>query len=361
MSSKTQTQAQQAVAGLTKDIGSLALRGSHEPLVKKGLLDDKSKYTFTELTPVIGRQYDNIQVKDLLVAKNADDLIRELAITISERGVVIFKRQELSIEEQTELGDRLGRLSGRPNESGLHIHPVARSSELPAEISSIDSARREYYEPNKNLVSQLASKNWHSDITFEKVPSDFALLKIHTLPPTGGDTLWASAYEAYDRLSPSFAKFLEGLTATHDANRFHDVAKNEGTTAYEGVRGHPLNDGPDYSATHPVIRTNPVTGWKGLFVNFGFTKRIKELTKDESDRVLEYLFKLVSENHDLQVRHKWDKNDLAIWSNTSTVHAATPDVDGRRTGVRVVSIGEKPYFDSHSRSRREALGLPSFH
>lgn len=57
-------------------------------------------------------------------------------------------------------------------------------------------------------------------ITFEPVPSDFAILKIHTLPETGGDTVWASGYEAYDRLSPALAKHLEGLTAIHEASKF---------------------------------------------------------------------------------------------------------------------------------------------
>jgi len=87
-------------------------------------------------------------------------------------------------------------------------------------------------------------------------------------------------------------------------------------------------------AVHPVIRTNPVTGWKGLFVNKGylsildflsyrFTKRIVALTKDESDNLLEYLFRHISQNHDLQVRFKWNKNDIAIWDNRSTYHTAT--------------------------------------
>ena len=86
---------------------------------------------------------------------------------------------------------------------------------------------------------------------FEPVPSDYAILKVHTLPETGGDTIWASAYEAYDRLSPEFAKFLEGLTAKHDANFFHGVATSNGTKLRVDVRGAPQNVGPDLSAVHP--------------------------------------------------------------------------------------------------------------
>jgi Taurine catabolism dioxygenase TauD, TfdA family len=98
-----------------------------------------------------------------------------------------------------------------------------------------------------------------------------------------------------------------------------------------------------------------------------FTKRIVEVTKDESDAILDYLTRHISENHDLQVRFKWNKNDIAIWDNRSVFHTATyyhirgcvltsrNDYGGRRTGDRVVSLGEHPYFDPASKSRREAL------
>ena len=163
------------------------------------------------------------------------------------------------------------------------------------------------------------------------------------------------SYEAYDRLSPAYATFLEGLTATHSATWFHDVAAKLKISVRTGVRGHPDNSGPGLTTVHPVIRTNPVTGWKGIFVNRGFTTRINELSPDESEGVLEYLYRLVTDNHDLQVRFKWNKNDVAIWANSSTVHNATPDYEGRRVGDRIVSIGEHPFFDPKSVSRRAAL------
>ena len=126
-------------------------------------------------------------------------------------------------------------------------------------------------------------------MTFEPAPSDYASLVIRTLPPVGGDTLWASAYEAYDRLSPAYKRFLEGLTATHTGQGFIDIAKRSNATFREH-RGSDLNVGQSLSTAHPVVRTNPLTGWKGLFVNRGFTKRINELTKPESDEVLDFLW-----------------------------------------------------------------------
>lgn len=150
--------------------------------------------------------------------------------------------------------------------------------------------------------------------------------------------------------------FLEGLTATHDATFFHDEAARLGNPLRKGERGSPLNHGDALFTSHPVIRTNPVTGWKSVYVNKGFTKRINGVTRDESDTLLAYLFGLVTQNHDAQVRFRWAKNDLAIWDNRSTMHCATYDYGEDRAGDRVCSLGEAPYLDRESVSRREALG-----
>ena len=93
------------------------------------------------------------------------------------------------------------------------------------------------------------------------------MLKIHTLPVTGGDTLWASGYEIYERLSPAMQKFLEGLAATHDARFFLEEAERLGNPIRKSVRGSPLNSGDALTATHPVVRTNRKLfySWTWLF------------------------------------------------------------------------------------------------
>jgi alpha-ketoglutarate-dependent taurine dioxygenase len=100
-----------------------------------------------------------------------------------------------------------------------------------------------------------------------------------------------------------------------------------------------------------------VTGWKSLFgaghqIEHGW---IDGVTSRESDILKAYFLQLIAENHDLQVRFRWEENDLAIWDNRSVFHTATNDYEGKRQGNRVVSLGEKPYFDPKSVSRREAL------
>ena len=127
----------------------------------------------------------------------------------------------------------------------------------------------------------------------------------------GGDTLWASGYEVYDRMSRPWQVFLEGLTATFVGDGFIKAAEQGRATLYDQPRGSPLNVGKELKAVHPVVRTNPVTGWKTVFAIGSFPKAVNELTADESDELLAKLKRTVMENHDLQVRFKWrNENDI---------------------------------------------------
>jgi len=336
-----------------------------KPLVYSGSLDE---YKSFEATPVIGREYPEVQLTDIL---KDDAKIRDLAIIVSQRNVVFFRDQNITIEEQKVLGQKLGELSGKPASSKLHKHAVAngrrgiavgKDAKFDDEISIISSEQNQklFGDTYKPLSPQrLASHGWHADITFERIPSDYAILKLNTLPAdgSGGDTIWASGYEAYDRLSETFKKVTEGLTATHHQPYFARLAKTHGIELIEENRGSPENSGVDFTATHPLIRTNPVTGWKSLFAAGAqiVNGRINGVSDYESDLLKSYFTELITLNHDLQVRFKWNKNDVAIWDNRSSFHTGTNDFQGTRQGERVVSIGEKPFFDPNSVSRREAL------
>lgn len=325
------------------------------PLKYSGSLDDFQHF---EVTPAIGREYANLQIREILGHPESDKLIQDVAYTISSRGVVFLRDQDVTPIEMKTFVERMSTLAGAPAASTLHVHPLTEEgSELGDQISVISSEKQRKgggLTHQLSDTSRMASVGWHADITFEKVPSDYAMLKIHTLPTTGGDTLWASGYEIYDKLSPSLAAYLETLTATHDATFFHDEARRLGNPLRQTPRGHPLNIGTDLVSTHPLVRTNPVTGWKSVFVNRGFTKRINGVTKDESDLLLKYLFDLVVQNHDAQVRFKWKKNDIAVWDNRSVWHTATYDYTDPRAGDRVCSLGEAPYLDPSSCGRKEA-------
>jgi alpha-ketoglutarate-dependent taurine dioxygenase len=131
------------------------------------------------------------------------------------------------------------------------------------------------------------------------------------------DTLWASGYEVYDRLSHPYQKFLEGLTATYAQPRFNKAAKEGGFEIYSGARGAPENIGEELRAEHPVIRTNPVTGWKSVFAVGTHVEKVNGVTEEESRHLLDWFVNLIVENHDLQVRFRWQNpNDLGMPSYT---------------------------------------------
>lgn len=125
------------------------------------------------------------------------------------------------------------------------------------------------------------------------------------------DTLWASGYELYDRLSEPYQKFFENLTATYAQPGFEESAKANGFDLYSKPRGAPENVGSKLEAVHPVIRTNPVTGWKSVFGVGHHVARINGLTEAESKQALNWFLQIITENQDLQVRHRWQNpNDL---------------------------------------------------
>ncbi|RBA13599.1 TfdA family Taurine catabolism dioxygenase TauD [Fusarium proliferatum] len=338
------------------------------PLALSGILDE---YKSFDLTPTIGQEFPDANLVEWINSENADALLRDLAITISQRGVVVFRAQnELTNDLQKRLILKLGELTGAPRTSSLHIHPVRNNERTlggkDAQISTISSLQtKNIYtaiEKDRATMKKANGEGWHSDVAYEPVPASYTSLRLTELPRTGGDTLWASGYEVYDRISPQYQKFLETLTVKFHQPFFKEMAEKGKFDMYLGPRGAPQNIGPELKAVHPVVRTNPVTGWKSVFAVGPAAERINEVTDEESKRLLDWFLDMVWRNHDLQVRLKWkNKNDIAIWDNRSVFHTATFDYMGygERFGNRAVGIGEVAYFDPSSCSRREALGLPS--
>ena len=132
-----------------------------------------------------------------------------------------------------------------------------------------------------------------------------SILHLHTVPPTGGDTLFASSNAAYEALSEPMKKFLGGLTARHDGtpnyNRRNRIDGKDDTQQYP-------------HADHPVIRTHPVTGKKALYVNEHFTRRIVEMNAQESDMFLAYLTKWVQQPP-FTVRYQWTSGTIGMWQS----------------------------------------------
>ncbi|KAB8237751.1 uncharacterized protein BDW43DRAFT_307265 [Aspergillus alliaceus] len=207
---------------------------------------------FRDITRVLGREYFDIDLTQVLEAPNADDLLLDLAITISRRGLVVFRNQKnLTPAQQKYFTNHLGQLTGNPDTSGVHVHPinhtVHKAGEKPdLEMSTIArnpnhmlSKQTGVTGGKKQLKKQSVAGGWHSDIAFERVTSDYTTLINRVQPSTDGDTIFASAYEVYDRIGLSMRAFLETLTGT-----FSPVGCNpnpEHTHLHQVARGYPLN------------------------------------------------------------------------------------------------------------------------
>lgn len=137
----------------------------------------------------------------------------------------------------------------------------------------------------------------------ERQPAGITHLHNDTVPTVGGDTLWASGYSAYEKLSPEFRKIIDGRYAVY-------------RSAHAYLDREDPNAGPKYiERSHPLVRVHPVTGWKSLFVNRAMTKKIVGLDDGESDAILQYLFKVYESNVDIQVRFSWTPGRSALWDN----------------------------------------------
>jgi taurine dioxygenase len=255
----------------------------------------------TELTGVVLTELDENGVQEL----------RQLA---AERGVLFFRDQDMTLAEQVEMGRRLGE---------LHVHPAAEAPEGFPEVLPIHTDADSRY---------AAGNGWHTDVSCDERPPALSMLRIEQTPPTGGDTVWASMYAAYDALSPSMQAFLLTLTAVHSG----DLAYR-GRYDRPGARDYPVSE-------HPVVRTHPLTGRKALYVNSGFTSHVKGLKRRESEALLRFLFDHVAYGVDFQVRFAWEAGSVAIWDNRCVQHHASWDYyPETRHGYRVTTRGEVPF------------------
>jgi len=162
--------------------------------------------------------------------------------------------------------------------------------------------------------------DWHTDLTFQEKPPFLSVLHAIDVPESGGDTLWASMYAAYDSLPADMQALVSKSSAVHDMGAFrndylgdnNDIAALNKAMASVG------------SAVHPMAPVHPVTGKRLLFVNRSFTRQIVGMQQAESDRLLQYLFGHL-DSPNLQVRFRWQKGSVAIWDNRTTQHYAVAD------------------------------------
>ncbi|GMM31520.1 hypothetical protein DAMA08_042650 [Martiniozyma asiatica (nom. inval.)] len=334
-----------------------AVRNEDVPYIERGKdADPEKKALFgaaeevINLTDKVGTEIVGLQLADLTNQQRD-----ELALLIAERGVVFFRKQKLSPGKQLELGHYLGNVEVHPQSPhvpGLPGTTVIWTDLLQKRGLDLNFANANLSNWDYNKYPANNTQVWHADMTHEHQTGGYTHLHLDEVPTVGGDTLWASGYAAYDKLSAEMQKFLVGKKAVYRSSNTYLR------------REDPFGNNGEIERTHPLVRTHPATGWRYLFINRGLTKRIVGLSPVESDIILNYLFDVYEKNADIQVRFNWKTEPgygtSAIWDNRFTQHRNVWDHEGKqaRHGTRVTSLAERPYFDPASKSQREALGLP---
>jgi taurine dioxygenase len=247
------------------------------------------------LAGALGAEVRGLRLAELTEAEFG--AIRQLLL---DHLVLFFPDQHLAIDDHVEFGRRFGRLEAHPNLK----NPFTAHTEL-FELAATHGG---------------VADEWHTDLTFRPDPAILSVLQMKKCPPVGGDTMWASLYAAYDELSAPMQSLCDGLTALHDAL--------------------PHNH-PEQMTIHPVVRVHPETGRKALYVNEHFTRRLVELNATESQALLDYLTRWVT-NPRFTVRYRWSEGTIAVWDNRCTQHFVLNDFEGERVIHRVTVMGDHP-------------------
>jgi len=263
------------------------------------------------LTPHLGAIVQEIDLSEPM----SETAFQALKAVYLDYSVLVFPDQALSQAQHKAFASRFG---------ALHTHPMhARQQKGDPHILRVATNAESAY---------TAGEGWHTDVTCDALPPQCSLLYVTETPGNGGgDTMFADMYLAFELLSDPMKQFLSGLTAVHDGALPYVGAYK--SVAPEG--GYPRNE-------HPVIVQHPETGRAVLYVNSGFTSRIRGLSARESDALLQFLFRHIDSTPKLTARVSWSPNTFVLWDNRCTQHHSVWDYyPGSRYGERVSVIAQE--------------------
>jgi taurine dioxygenase len=267
------------------------------------------------LAPAIGAEIIGVDLSRPM----SDEVFAEVLDCWHQNLVILFRDQHLTEDDQVRFGERFG----PPAVS----HTRRYTTKNPA-VMLISNIRE-----NGQLIGALpdGEMNFHTDQCHQERPAMASMLYALEIPSTGGNTLFANAYLAYETLPAVMKKSIEGRNALN-AYDYDNASMKRGTKPRDGI--------PSY--WHPIMRTHPATGRKALYVNRLMTVAIEGMPDAESDALLGALFDH-QEQPQFIYEHVWRPHDLLMWDNRCTLHARTDfSAAERRLMRRLTILGEKP-------------------
>lgn len=265
------------------------------------------------LSPLIGAELHGVDLAQPL----GEDVVAAVRAALNRHHVVFFRDQELSPTAQADFARQFGVVT--------EGHPVIPAISENAEVLAIDSR-------------EDRASWWHTDVTFLDTPPFGSILYMLEAPEVGGDTMWASLQDAYDGLAEPVRRLCDELVAIHFDPWFAATVDERGGYDWNGERHERL-----LPALHPVVRTHPENGRNGLFVNQQFTQTILGLSKNESNGILEMLYRHCQQP-EFTCRFRWEAGSVAFWDNRATLHYALDDYgQAARFAHRVTLRGDRPY------------------
>lgn len=237
--------------------------------------------------------------------------------------VIFFRDQTLSPANLVAFAKRFGPMDPHPFLKGMAEQP---------EVLEIIREKTDKH---------IFAPGWHADVTWKERPVLGSMLYALEVPETGGDTLFANQYMAYDALSEGMKTMLGRVRARHSGSYVYGGDEPE-----RGTYVHKLKVDRTVAARaeafHPIVRTHPETKRKCIFVNPGWTLGLEDMNDDEAGPLLEFLFDHTV-RPEFTCRFRWQPGSLAFWDNRCTQHSPIDDYFGKRRHLLRVTIeGDRP-------------------
>ncbi len=189
-------------------------------------------------------------------------------------------------------------------------------------------------------TTSIFAEQWHTDWSFQATPPQGTCLYGITIPPQGGDTLFANQVSALEQMPSSLRERLEGRQAVHSAVLGYSPGGVLGNEDKAAGRSMDIRPSDEAAATqlHPIIRTHPETGRQSLYGAMGYIIGIDGLEGEEEAELLTELYNWQT-SEAFQYCHQWQPGTLLMWDNRSVLHRATGGYEGHDRLLHRTTIG----------------------